>query len=293
MNLGIIATLLVAGMIATAGVSSAYAQDQVVRGTYAIRMPPGAFDQNAKVFYDPPASAIPVGTTVVWFNDDPDQMHTVTSGTSFQDENYGKAFDSGFMSTGAFFQHTFDTAGEFPYFCQVHPWMVGKVTVSDAYEQGHNFKFSSGTGPVFDFSKNERTLLRLEPTSIEVNEDEPVTYKITILKNGEQAFSGDFRSLGGDLYLELIPTDTDTKVYGPDISDPVIGAYHVEGSFLKDNAAYTVRAEITQLFDKPPEDQIGDDFGVQIVPEFPLSVLLPVVAGIGATILAGRRLGKL
>ncbi|MFL6508185.1 MAG: plastocyanin/azurin family copper-binding protein, partial [Nitrososphaeraceae archaeon] len=28
------------------------------------------------------------------------------------------------------FSHKFDTAGEFPYFCQLHPTMVGKVVVS-------------------------------------------------------------------------------------------------------------------------------------------------------------------
>lgn len=62
---------------------------------------------------------------------------------------------------------------------------------------------------------------------------------------------------------------------------------------LKDNAAYTVRAEITQLFDRQPEEGLVDDFGVQIVPEFPLGILLPVAAGIGATIIARRRgLGK-
>jgi plastocyanin len=27
------------------------------------------------------------------------------------------------------FSHTFEAAGEFPYFCQVHPWMNGIVTV--------------------------------------------------------------------------------------------------------------------------------------------------------------------
>lgn len=287
MKFHILAALLVAGVLATASVSSAFAQADSELGRYAINMPPGAYDQNAPIFYDPQAPAIPVGTTVVWFNSDPNQIHTVTSGTP--EANPGSLFDSGFMNAGDFFQHTFNDAGTFDYFCMVHPWMVGKVIVGDSFEQGHNFKLSSGTGPVFDFTKNERNLLKFELTSVEVADDQPVTYKITILKDGTEAFSGDFPVLGKDLYLELIPTDTDTKVYGPDISDPVVGAFHIEGKFLKENAAYTIGAEITKLSDKTPDEPITDGFGLKIVPEFPVGVVLPLLAGIGAMIAIGRR----
>ncbi len=72
---------------------------------------------------------MPVGTTVVWTNDDA-IAHTVTSGTS--DGSRGSAdgiFDSGFMNTGDTFSYTFDEPGEFPYFCLPHPWMIGKVIV--------------------------------------------------------------------------------------------------------------------------------------------------------------------
>jgi Copper binding proteins, plastocyanin/azurin family len=51
------------------------------------------------------------------------------------DPNKGKDFDSGLTppnaltTTGKTFQHTFTTAGTFPYFCQVHPGMAGTVIV--------------------------------------------------------------------------------------------------------------------------------------------------------------------
>jgi hypothetical protein len=39
----------------------------------------------------------------------------------------GEHFDSGLM--GSSYKTAFDKAGEYPYFCQVHPQMVGLVIV--------------------------------------------------------------------------------------------------------------------------------------------------------------------
>jgi plastocyanin len=261
-----------------------------VRGVYVVDIPAGAYQASSE-HYLPANIAVPVGTTVAWFNDDPNQPHTVTS-WSPDSEDLGAIFDSGVISEGAFFQYTFDQPGMVPYFCEIHPTMRGSVFVSDVSEQGDNFSIAYGTGSTFDFTEHERTLLHIEPTSLEIPEDEPVTYEVSILKNGEEVFSDTFRTLGGHLYVELVPTDGATRIRGPDVSDPIIGAYHIEGSFLKDNAAYTIRPEITQRFTGPPEEEIADEFGVQIVPEFPIGLLLPIAAGIGASVFAGRRLRK-
>jgi plastocyanin len=78
--------------------------------------------------YDPNPVNVKVGDTVTWTNDDI-QIHTVTSGTDSSDPNMGKEFDSSMLSQDQMFSHKFNTAGEFPYFCQLHPTMVGKVIV--------------------------------------------------------------------------------------------------------------------------------------------------------------------
>jgi plastocyanin len=83
--------------------------------------------------YDPNPIKVKVGDTVTWTNDD-SQAHTVTSGTDSSDPNMGKEFDSSpglntLLSTDQTFSHKFTTAGEFPYFCQLHPTMLGKVVV--------------------------------------------------------------------------------------------------------------------------------------------------------------------
>jgi plastocyanin len=78
--------------------------------------------------YQPDTIQVKVGDTVTWTNTD-DALHTVTSGSG-TDQNMGAEFDSGMMATGKTFEHTFTAAGEYSYFCVIHPDMVGKVTVS-------------------------------------------------------------------------------------------------------------------------------------------------------------------
>ena len=83
--------------------------------------------------YSPNPMNVKVGDTVTWTNDD-NQAHTVTSGNS-SDPDKGKVFDSSpnfnpLLAPKQTFQHKFTTAGDFPYFCQLHPTMIGKVVVS-------------------------------------------------------------------------------------------------------------------------------------------------------------------
>lgn len=96
-------------------------------------IPANAFDPaNADNAYDPLEITIPAGTTVRWVNQD-SVAHTVTSGES--DGTTGEAdgiFDSGFLEEGDTFVYTFDEVGEFPYYCTPHPWMSGRVIVTDA-----------------------------------------------------------------------------------------------------------------------------------------------------------------
>jgi plastocyanin len=93
---------------------------------------PGAATLAGKAF-SPNITIVKVGGSVTWTDKDTTASHTVTSGTGYNDANKGKEFDSGLstlLTFGKTFSHTFDTAGEIPYFCQIHPTMVGKVDVS-------------------------------------------------------------------------------------------------------------------------------------------------------------------
>ena len=81
--------------------------------------------------YMPGDLTVHVGDTVTWLNSDT-LPHTVTSGNVDADAigiNAPNGFDSGFLSGGDEYEHTFDVAGTYDYYCQLHPWMQGTVTV--------------------------------------------------------------------------------------------------------------------------------------------------------------------
>lgn len=95
----------------------------------------GASSRTTDAFAPYPINAI-VGDTVIWTNRDT-QPHTVTSGTGAQPD--GK-FDSSpnfspLIVSQQSFSHTFEEAGEFPYYCALHPNQIGTVIVT------------SGSGP--------------------------------------------------------------------------------------------------------------------------------------------------
>lgn len=85
---------------------------------------PGCEADNA--CFVPAEATVSVGGTVTWTNDDT-AAHTVTSGTPTDGPD--GVFDSSIIAAGNTFEYTFEEAGEYDYFCIVHPWMTGKVTV--------------------------------------------------------------------------------------------------------------------------------------------------------------------
>lgn len=72
--------------------------------------------------FGPSTLTVPAGTTVTWVNHD-DIPHTVVS----TDEP--KLFKSKVLDTDEKFSFTFTKAGNYPYFCSIHPKMTGKVVV--------------------------------------------------------------------------------------------------------------------------------------------------------------------
>ena len=76
-------------------------------------------------FY-PAALTISTGTTVTWVNMDMVQ-HTVTSGTEQAPTNL---FDSHELNHMQSFSYTFSAPGTYIYYCDVHPDMIGTVTVT-------------------------------------------------------------------------------------------------------------------------------------------------------------------
>jgi plastocyanin len=81
--------------------------------------------------YEPDPLTVTAGDTVEVSNQDT-VPHTVTSGTGPEDAESGSQFDTSIMDAGATAQ--VDTvslaAGDYPYYCAVHPYMLGTLKVS-------------------------------------------------------------------------------------------------------------------------------------------------------------------
>lgn len=70
---------------------------------------------------------VSMGDTVEWINVDT-AAHTVTGGSPANGPS--GVFDSSLVMASASFAFTFNDAGSYDYFCMVHPWMIGSVTVN-------------------------------------------------------------------------------------------------------------------------------------------------------------------
>ena len=83
--------------------------------------------EKANLCYDPPSLIIFTGGEIIWRNDDA-SSHTVTSGNII--EGPDKIFDSGLIKAGETFSFKFEKAGQYNYFCMIHPWANASVTVN-------------------------------------------------------------------------------------------------------------------------------------------------------------------
>jgi plastocyanin len=215
--------------------------------SYAVIITPGASSQNNPLHYYPKFSAIPVNTTILWYNNNTDQVHTVVSGLP-ADLTSGQLFTSGLIPYDSYFKYTFDKAGNYSYHCEIHPWKVGFVRVNDKVVRNHDFEISSGTGSILNLTDQERSLLKFKPITFIHDPTKPAPYSVTIWRDKtEEVFSDVFHVKGNDLQLDLVPLDIPTRLVGPDFIKPMTGAYHIEGRFLTQSGNYTVKVQIIPI----------------------------------------------
>ena len=132
-NAIVIASVVIAGAIVATYVLSGNMNMGVEGSGNSIQQPTASIPSNSTVVkivanagsnsFSPNLVEVKVGEMITWVNDD-SARHTVTSKDG--------VFDSGMMGTGQSFSFTFDKTGEYPYFCEPHPNMVGTVVVTES-----------------------------------------------------------------------------------------------------------------------------------------------------------------
>jgi len=140
----------------------------------------------------PSTVTIGVGGMVTFSNTD-NAAHTSTSGTADGAVEVGGAWDSSLVMMNSAYTTPALDAGEYPYFCMVHPWMTGLVIVE---EESHD---EAEAEPVMEMAEPVMTLTAAE-ISIDVADgatagevvaidvtigDSHVTYDIVATHNGE------------------------------------------------------------------------------------------------------------
>jgi len=83
-------------------------------------------------FYSPNNIKVKAGTTITFKNHDA-IIHTVTGtddALNAKSPTANNIFDTGLLKMGEEKQITFDNPGTYNYFCQIHPFMQGTVTVT-------------------------------------------------------------------------------------------------------------------------------------------------------------------
>jgi len=101
--------------------------------TTKVAIVPGASSPSQAINFVPKQvqSSLGLSNRVVWTNTD-SVPHSVTSDNNYKDAISG-AFNSidhiGLIPPQQKFTFVFTADGEYPYHCEPHPWMQGKVTV--------------------------------------------------------------------------------------------------------------------------------------------------------------------
>ncbi len=150
-----------------------------------VSIPPGTSTPGCEATNEcfiPYQVSVDVGSTVTWSNDDT-AAHTVTSGTVPEGSN--GIFDSNLVMAGQTFSHTFDGTGTFPYFCMVHPWMIGEVFVSGAVEPNvsfSNFRAADAFGNTISKAEVEQQIQFTANVKNNNPTNQPFAYYITILQ---------------------------------------------------------------------------------------------------------------
>ena len=207
MNTKTMASLFVLSAIISIAVTvpsayAAHADTAVVEMTVGSGMPGCEETMNC---YFPHSVTIAAGGHVEWINNDTGMYHTATSGGSpmYDGEGPDGVFDSGMMMAGDKFREDFSDAGEYSYYCTMHPWMTGVVTVEEESHDDHGDGHAEEVVEETHAEEVEVATLTGADISISVPEsadaDERVAIDVTI--NGEHVNYDIVATHGGEEIL--------------------------------------------------------------------------------------------
>ncbi len=239
--------------------------------------------------FDPKEVHIAVGDTVVWHNDDA-AGHTVTSGKPGENDS-GTLFDStkdpaGFLvKPTKSWQHTFDKAGSYPYFCQVHPWMLGEVDVGGAPSPPNVPPPTETPGAMVLPTVNKSVNVEVTLSAMTLEPNKEVTIALRFL---DPTTNQPLKHCNYDL------TVTDSS--GTAVVDKKAIHTHTctdsQSVRFTSTGSYTLSVNVIGTGIPPPPFDTSHSglatTSLKVVPEFPLTTILPLVLAFGAVVAVMR-----
>ena len=197
----------------TGGTSASAPVTAPLPGATTISILVGASVQGNPNFV-PNNAQVPLGNKIVWVNKD-SVPHTATSGLSASDPASGKIFDTKIISNGQSSppqQLKGVKVGDIiPYYCQIHPYMTAKITVTAASSSSSSNSGNSsstagaaatgaGAGPALSILQgastqgnpayDPSTLTVKKGESIQVTNKDSVPHTVTNGKDASDPTSG-------------------------------------------------------------------------------------------------------
>ena len=142
-----------------------------------------AASQGGPGCYTPVTATVDVGGVVTMTNTDPTGVHTFTSGTV---DGFAPSpdlvFDTSVLMSGDSFEWIPTQAGEQPYYCMLHTWMIGTIIVQEVHADDNAAADVELMVMISDSQVMGGTQIELEFSELHVN------YDLTATQNGEVVF---------------------------------------------------------------------------------------------------------
>lgn len=143
----------------------------------------------------PKEATVAIGGKVIFSNTDTVD-HTFTAGNVALGPS--EEFDSGLVIAGSSYEWTPTTVGEVPYFCMVHPWMVGLIVVQEAgtEDDGEEVHTEDATASGMLSDGTKVSIMTSAPTSgekmeitVDFEDSEHANYDVMVTQNGAEVLN--------------------------------------------------------------------------------------------------------
>ena len=243
--------------------------------------------------YNPSTIKVPAGSTVTWVNKDT-ASHTVTYAKNPLDASTwdldGKVlFGMKLIMPNESVSWEFKEQGEYPYFCAVHPWMIGRVIVEAAVgeEMPRMIKLLTDNGSVnvevmFSAGNANNGTITIDPPQkvrFDIKFTDPATNKAIQHVN----YNFKIVDANGNVVFNKQDAHTHEGTDSIDVEFNNTGSYSINIQILGTG--------INQPFDTRYSG--NTNVSVSVVPEFPVGILSTLAGLAGLAVAMSRFKGRL